>query len=480
MHIVTLVHGIGSSGFFASRAFLPAFTTACLLRFGPEISWLADSGVLQSVSGTPTWFTHNFTLVALGILALVELGATKSPDLRVLLNEFDGYLKGGMSLLTTLGLVGSTDAEFVQQITQQAGFAPMLTSLPVMACTVFLNTVRQKFLAIFLEADEDDSLGVQGMFAWLEDLWVVGGLIFLVLFPFVMLLLIAATFGALALLRRAAERREEQSKTACGKCNQLMYPSAVRCGNCKHPSPTSKSVGFFGQSTDRPADLAFHRFQLVAKKRCPSCATRFQDRTPMQVCGHCGEKLLLDEQFQRQYVAFISKRLPSVLAISFLCSLIPVVGLIPGVVLYRFQLVAPFRQYTPRGQAMLLRWALRIGNFILICFQWIPLAGSVVVPAMALASFLSYRGMYRRLIQTNNEQPLPMAAAMPVAVPNTSMWYLKQNGIVSGPLPKETILQMAGDRDFQPLDLVWSPEIGSWTPAISIRPAISVGGSGGK
>ena len=36
-----LLWGLGSIGVFASRAFLPALVTAPLLRFGPQIPWLA-------------------------------------------------------------------------------------------------------------------------------------------------------------------------------------------------------------------------------------------------------------------------------------------------------------------------------------------------------------------------------------------------------------------------------------------------------
>ena len=44
--------------------------------------------------------------------------------------------------------------------------------------------------------DEDDDLGVRGLLSWLEDGWVVVGLIVLVVYPIVMLLLLGVVAGA--------------------------------------------------------------------------------------------------------------------------------------------------------------------------------------------------------------------------------------------------------------------------------------------
>ncbi len=55
------IHSLGSMGLFPSRAFIPAFLTALLCRFGPEVAWIKDSGILGSIGSTPTWFTQDST-----------------------------------------------------------------------------------------------------------------------------------------------------------------------------------------------------------------------------------------------------------------------------------------------------------------------------------------------------------------------------------------------------------------------------------
>ena len=83
MSLPLFLQGLGSVGVFASRAFLPAFVTALLLRFGPHAPWLAHAGLLPQVRGVPTWFTSDAALVVLGLLAALELvrrAVPRGPD----------------------------------------------------------------------------------------------------------------------------------------------------------------------------------------------------------------------------------------------------------------------------------------------------------------------------------------------------------------------------------------------------------------
>src|SRR3954468_2355614 len=100
-----LIQGLGSIGLFSSRAFLPAFATALLLRFGPQVPWLARAGLLQHVRGVPTWFTSDTSLVILGLLSALELIAERMPEAKALLDEVHDYLKTGMAALTFLGVL---------------------------------------------------------------------------------------------------------------------------------------------------------------------------------------------------------------------------------------------------------------------------------------------------------------------------------------------------------------------------------------
>ena len=65
-----LLQGLGSIGFFASRAFRPAFVRALILRLGPHLPGLADTDLVRAVAGAPGWFTAWPTIALLGLLAL--------------------------------------------------------------------------------------------------------------------------------------------------------------------------------------------------------------------------------------------------------------------------------------------------------------------------------------------------------------------------------------------------------------------------
>ena len=398
MHALTLIHGVGSIGFFSSRAFLPAFVTCLLLRFGPEAGFLADTGLFEHVVGTPTWFTHDLTVVILGLLSLLEVGATKSPEARQILDEIDRYLKPAMAVATVAGVLSATDASFVERAIVEAGAGDYLFTAIVAVGVYFMSTVRSRVLGIFSEADEDDDVGVQGLISWGEDLWVVAGLFLLFVFPIVMLILIGIAAALLLLARKIAEVREEKSKVACGNCKELVYGCAIACPHCGQKVASPRRVGFLGQTKDDPADdLSVHPYRLVEKKRCPVCATRFGRRAVKQKCDACGHELMAEKDFAHRYLDYVGSRVARVGVVCALLSLIPVIGLVPGVIYYRMALVAPFRRYLPMGRRFLIKWLVRIVIFILIAFQWIPLLGALVVPVMALLSYTAYRSSYKAL-----------------------------------------------------------------------------------
>ncbi|MAE64656.1 MAG: hypothetical protein CMJ18_10355 [Phycisphaeraceae bacterium] len=399
MHVATLIHGIGSIGIFSSRAFLPAFITALLIRIGPQFELLADSWLLRDLESVPSWFTHPVTITILGLLSALEIAATKSPDARQLLAEIDPYLKTGVAIATYLGVLSATDRQIVTQI-QQAGFVEYLLLVVIGGGVLFVSRTRQAVASVLVDADEDDETGIQQLISWFEDLWATVGLLLLVLFPFVMLALIALASGILVLLRKRAEWREERSKIACAQCGEMIYPSATACAKCRAPVSEPCRVGFLGQSKPEPTlDPDRHPYRLVEKKRCPVCATRFGERRVHQTCQVCGHELMSDPAFVQAYMAYVGARYPKVLVVSLLLSLVPVIGLIPGVIYYRMALVAPFSRYLPLGRRFLIKWTIRLLFLVLIACQWIPVAGGVVLPLMATISYLSYRSSFRGLAE---------------------------------------------------------------------------------
>jgi hypothetical protein len=135
---------------------------------------------------------------------------------------------------------------------------------------------------------------------------------------------------------------------------------------------------------------------LIEKKRCHMCATRLKERTPHQTCGTCGTAVF-GEQGAGPYVDYVSGRLPVALGISAALSLVPLIGLLVGTVYYQFQLVYPFTGYLPFGRRFLLKWGIRLLFVVLFFFQLFPGIGAIVVPAMALVSFLAYRSAFKKI-----------------------------------------------------------------------------------
>lgn len=413
MIVSLLVQALGSMGLFASRAFVPAFAAALIMRFGP--AWgLDDVGLLHAlgVTGAPSWFTSDLCLLILGVLAALEIAATKNPDARAILNEVDRYAKPLMAALTAMGVASAGDAAFAAGLMVEGSAAglPGLALLPVLAIgltwssisaaisavgTFIVATTRSFVVGLLVDADEDDDAGVQKLMSWAEDIWAMFGLFFLILFPLIMLALIGIVTGLLFLVRWWAHRKEQASKVDCPSCGASMYRCAMKCGRCKAENPNIRGVGLLGQSDrDAPADVAAQPYQLAEAKRCPTCATKLEERRPRQTCANCGDDPFDDPAFVRAYVDRISARLPLVLLVTAGLGLIYIVGVIPAVIYYRMALVAPFRRYVPRGRNLAMKWSLRLVFFVLLATQIIPGAGAVTVPAMALLSFLAYRQMF--------------------------------------------------------------------------------------
>ena len=204
MPVHSLIHSLGSVGVFPSRAFLPAFVAALLLRFGDSVPLVAHAGLAGNVHA-PSWFISNASLLVLGILSCVECWATKNPDVREILHRFDGAVKPLMTLLTSLGVAGVDDGELVRAI-QQAGISDGLVGLMAAGTVFFLTSARQSLYELLAEIDADDSLGIQKLCSWAEDAWMVFGAVMLIVFPLLMILLTAVVPVGLANVRTTSAR----------------------------------------------------------------------------------------------------------------------------------------------------------------------------------------------------------------------------------------------------------------------------------
>jgi predicted RNA-binding Zn-ribbon protein involved in translation (DUF1610 family) len=215
--------------------------------------------------------------------------------------------------------------------------------------------------------------------------------------PLLTIVVFGIALVLLLLAGRYIEAREEATKVSCTNCGELIYASAIACPRCKAPVKESRAVGLLGGTKDVLADAVSHPYRLVAVKRCPACATRLGRKAVRQACEACGSLVLDDPRFVQEYLTFIDRRVPLVCMACFLLGLIPVLGVIPAVILYRLEIVAPFRRYIPPGRNFLLRWGIRIVSLILVAFQWVPLLGGLLLPMMAMVNYWAYRDAFRKL-----------------------------------------------------------------------------------
>jgi hypothetical protein len=407
MNPAAILYSIGSIGPFATRVFLPALITALLLRFGAELHLVnhLPHSLLAQVHGAPPWFTSNPALIVLTILSILEILAQKNPEARRFLHEFDVYLKSAVAILSSLGVLSATDSSFIQGTVHTAGFANVIG--PVIAGLGVLRVAMVRRDLMRLIYDHVEGTHLDHLISWAEDAGSMAGIVFVVLLPFVALVLLAIATGCLFLIRRRVEKAEESRKLPCSHCGQLVYPSAIACQGCHTPLARPCALGFLGQSLPNIFDdAAAHPYRLVEKRRCSVCATRLRDISAP--CSACGTKPFATTDFTDGYVSHVTARLPVVLIVCFLLGLIPVLGMILGVVYYRTILVLPFAEYLPAKNRFLLRWGLRILFLILVFFQIIPVVGALTVPLLALLNFLAYRAAFVSVMQPRAEVP-PLA-----------------------------------------------------------------------
>ena len=380
--------------FLASRAFLTTFVLALLARFGSDLDWLARSTGFQALEDAPTWFTHDLSLVVLGILAVVELGAEKSPELREFLHQIDAYIKGGVGLLTSLMLVDSSQVEVLDPLLK-AGFSwEQLGALAGGLLTWFLARIRGRCFAHLGELDPDDDLGGQRWLSWIEDLWVFSGTLLVFLLPFLALAIAGLSVAGLLMVTRFLNAREQKRKQNCPDCGALCHRSAPHCHACNRVFPEPRRVGLFGLAKQEPAPAPpLHAVQLLRRTRCGHCGERLRKKGVAQTCGFCGRQAFERLEQLRLFLGDYRQRLPLALWICSGFGMIPLLGLAPGIIFYRLYFSAGLSSYMSRSMGCLARWSLRLANVLLVALQPVPLLGALVLPLLCWINYWVYRNM---------------------------------------------------------------------------------------
>ncbi len=396
---------LGVIPYFASRAFVPLFTTALLGRIGSDSAMFAGVDGIQLLANMPGWATGNQALLILGLLALFEIVTAKIPEARELISWSDAQVKAAAGFVMCFAIVRGDPMELVEHV-EKVGMTTSFAagqsfaygwSFIIGSVVWFAAMMRNSIFGFLRELDEDDDLGTQGFLSWVEDSLGIFGVVFAVVFPVLALILVGLTLLGLWLTRRYLERREQQAKVPCVHCGAPNPLCGIRCSSCRQPRQQVRQVGLMGSIKDTIAtDLAQHRLQLLAGKRCGHCGERLKDRRLAQQCQGCGVEPFRDSAAVEEYLASIRATLPRTLAILLLLSAVPLIGLIPGVIYYRLSLISSLRCYVPRSVGALARWVIRILSLMLLALQSVPLLGIVMLPLLCLLNFTVYQGLLRR------------------------------------------------------------------------------------
>ncbi|EDY85094.1 hypothetical protein VDG1235_4729 [Verrucomicrobiia bacterium DG1235] len=395
MDLNSLLYAFGLSGFFASRAFLPAFAAAFAMKYGTSLPWLKGIDFIQEMANAPTWFTHPAVVWGLGALAVAEMVAERSPEIRELLDQGLVYVKSGLSAATSYGLLSATDVAFAGEVVSQAGILDSIPAAISGGLTFFLSMTRNGVVGILSEADEDDSLGLRKFISWCEELWATFGVWILLAIPAAVLVLNGVVFGVLWLIRRRHESKMEAARIECPNCKTRIHCFATACISCNTPNPDPVALGSLGGMLEgKEGDPIAQKVRLIELKRSPKSGEKVKGRGADIVCKEDGVAIFGDKVVNERYFETVDGRLPRVLLISAALGFVPLLGLIAGVIYYRFQLVAPYRRYLPWSKGFLTKWLVRLVLLLLAALQIVGF-GIFAVPLMAFINHWMYRSAFR-------------------------------------------------------------------------------------
>ena len=406
MDINSLLYSLGLSGFFASRAFLPAFASALVAKYGSSIPMLGDVEFLQKMSDAPHWFTNPMVVWGLGILAVVELVGEKSPDVRQIMDEGMTYVKPALAAATSYGFMSATDAQAVNEMMSHAGVLESIPALLSAGATYFLSSTRQGVVEILNEADEDDTLGIRGFISWCEELWALFGVWILIALPFLVVALLGFVYGVLWLIRKRHESKMEAAKIECPTCKTRIHPFATACYSCGYVQERPHKLSFLGGTQEETeSDPLAQKIRLLELRRSPLSGDRAEEKSVDTKCETDGVMLLGDKSLTRSYMEKVDARLFPVMLFGALFSLVPGLGLIIGVIFYRFQLVGPYRRYLPWSKGLAVKWLIRLIFLLLVILQFVPVVGAAAVPMMALINHRFYRSAFRSELKKKDMLP---------------------------------------------------------------------------
>lgn len=263
--------------------------------------------------------------------------------------------------------------------------------------TWYSSVYRNVFQLFLFDTDDGNDIGLLSFHSWIETLFAGVNTIFFLFVPVLSIILFVVAIICLWGVKAYFESQEEKKRVICHACGVSHYGSALVCPSCGSKHKTPLHVGLLGQtSTTYAKDRETHRWNLIAVKRCPQCATKLDGRNVDQTCKVCNEVVLGNPEALKEYIHHYESNLLPTLLVCTAVGLIPFAGVVAGVIYYRLTLISPLRRYVPKAHGCFARWGLRLFNIILISFQPIPVLGALIMPVMCYTNYQIYRSLLVR------------------------------------------------------------------------------------
>lgn len=415
MSITAALQGLAGAGVFASRAFLPLFIVALVARFPELVSWMPfvpDQPV--ALSDRMGWLVSDWCVIALGVLALVEIRLDKSAELRELLSDVEPWVKGAVAFAATFGLLDGEAASLVDQLATPAALlapkaglvAVVAMAVAVAVAVVFAARLRTRMLEHVAAADPDGGLGLLRFTSRVEDLWAVGGILLVLLAPLVAALLAVVLVLAVTWADRRLEQRAEARRRPCGNCAELLRAESAACAHCGTPraadeAPSSRAwPDRWIPASDATAERAL---ELLAQGRCPSCAERRDPRSLLSNQTHgCRWPAVTEPSgglgvgWTERLDAHLGRRALVIAGLSFVLGLLPVIGAVFALVFGRLRVAVPYRRYLSFGGKLGSRWLARALTVLLVMLSGVPAVSAVAAPALVYVQLAAHRRAFRR------------------------------------------------------------------------------------
>ncbi len=361
MSITQITSTLGAIPLFAMRTFFPAFLIALFLTY-PEFF----PGTIENIQPieASSFFAKNWLLILLGVLSGLEFVGDKIPEVKALLNEFEPYLKSASYLAIELGMLNDNASQVLEQV-QWAGFDAFSVLLIFGTLAVFfLATLRTKFIRFLQDIDEDDNLLIGQFISWLEDSLVLFGFLLLIWSGILMIAVYGILVSAFVYSVKKHESKVESQKVSCQNCGEKILPFAVSCFQCRTNQNEISAISLLGQKSEKfVKQLEMHKFNLLAQKRCPSCATKLKKNSPNQICPSCDTKLF-EEPSEKFFIKTLNQKFYQVLVLSFLLGLVPIFGFIASVLIAKITLFSPYKKFISTKDSLKTKLFIRLYTFL--------------------------------------------------------------------------------------------------------------------